>query len=76
MSDYVPRIPEAASCEEMRDYFEWHVQHGYAKDKVFIDRRGLEFLREKHRDNLGLGIPPDGETSDPKTGRIYVRAIY
>ena len=76
MSDYVPCFPEAADCEALRDYFEWHIQHGYAKARVHIDRRGLCYLRQEHHANVGVGIPPEGETIDPKTNRIFIRAVF
>lgn len=66
-------IPTPATAVQMRDYFEWHVQNGRASGQVMFDRRGLQYLLEKHEP--GVGMPPI-EESFSSDGRIYVRVVF
>lgn len=67
--------PFAAGAEEMRDYLSRHVAAG-RKGPVVLDPRGLGYLKPEHYKSIALGIPPDGETHDEKTGRIFIQAKF
>lgn len=62
-----------ATWERLRDFAEMHVQNGRGSDRVFLDRRGLQYLRLEHEPAIGL---PPFEESISKDGRGYLRAVF
>lgn len=50
------------------------MQRGHGNDIISLDRRGLEFLLEKHLPTLGLRILPDDEQIGG--GRIYLGLAF
>jgi hypothetical protein len=58
-----PCFPESASCETLRDYFEWHVQNGRGKFRVE--------MREHYP-----AIPPDGDTHDEQDKVVFLRGVF
>ena len=65
---------QVATVEEINALTEWLVQRGHGKDTMALDRRGLEFLLEKHLPTLGLRILPDDEQIGG--GRIYLGLVF
>lgn len=58
-----PCFPESASCEQLRDYFEWHVQNGRGKFRVE--------MREHYP-----AIPPEGDTHDERDKIVFLRGVF
>ena len=71
-------IPTPATCEQLRDFFEWHVQTGHAKDVVMLDKRGMEYMVRPHHlgAEIGLALPAEGESGNPDLHQIYLRAAF
>ncbi len=69
-------IPFAAKNYQLADYFTKQCKEGRGNSYAFLDRRGLGFLQPKHHGQIALGIPPEGETHDDKTGRVFLSAKY
>ena len=71
-------FPLSATCEQLRDFFDWHVQCGYGTHTVMLDRRGLEYLvqPEKVGKDIGLTLPTEGESANPEQHIIYLRAAF
>lgn len=67
--------PFAAGSVELRDYLSRHIEEG-RKGPVILDPRGLGYLRPEHYKCIALAIPPEGETHDDKTGRIFIQAKF
>lgn len=65
---------QAATVEQSNALTEWLMQRGHGKDIMALDRRGLEFLLEKHLPTLGLRILPDDEQIGG--GRIYLGLAF
>lgn len=74
LHDTDPTGPQGFTAEQARDYFEWHVQCGRGKDIVALDRRGLDYLLEKHLPTRGLTAPPEEEQHGG--GRVFMRLAY
>ncbi len=72
----LPPFPHLPTCKQMRDYFDMHCLAGREDANAFLDQRGLGFIQPKHHGNIALGIPPEGETHDDATGRVFVRGKY
>ena len=66
--------PQGATVEQINALTEWLMQRGHNKDIMSLDRRGLEFLLEKHLPTMGLRILPDDEQIGG--GRIYLGLAY
>lgn len=69
-------IPFAAKNWQLADYFAKQCKEGRGNGQAFIDKRGLGFLQPKHHGHIALGIPPEGETHDDKTRRVFLTAKY
>ena len=65
---------QAATVEQINALTERLVQRGHGKDTMALDRRGLDFLLEKHLPTLGLRILPDDEQIGG--GRIYLGLAF
>ena len=65
---------QAATVEEINAMTEWLMQRGHCSDIMALDRRGLEFLLEKHLPTMGLRILPDDEQIGG--GRIYLGLAF
>ena len=65
---------KAATVEQINALTEWLMQRGHGSDIVSLDRRGLDFLLEKHLPTLGLRILPDDEQIGG--GRIYLGLVF
>ncbi|MGL6245660.1 hypothetical protein [Pseudomonas sp.] len=63
MPNYVHAFPDSLNVEQMRDYFEWHVQNGRSNYRV-------EF-REHYP-----ALPPDGDTHDDRERLVFLKAVY
>lgn len=70
----VPKGPEGITMEQLRDFAEWHVQNGRGADIAALDRRGLDYLLEKHMPTAGFRIPPDEEQIGG--GRVYLGIAF
>lgn len=76
MSDVCRVFPFASTCEQLRNHLDWHVREGRGDYTPFLDQRGLGYLRPEHHGSISLAVPPDGETHDPKTMRVFVLGKY
>lgn len=56
-------FPPAANCQQLADYFEWHVQNGRGNWRVE--------LREHYP-----VIPPAGDTHDELEKVIFLRGVF
>lgn len=66
--------PQGVTVERAHAYLEWAMQMGHGKDILALDRRGLDFLLEKHLPTQGLAIPPEGDQHGG--GRVYLRLAF
>lgn len=69
-------IPVLPTVEQLRDYCDSHVQAGRGKFRPMLDQRGLGFIQPQHHGKISIGIPPDGETHDEKTNRVFFQGKY
>ena len=71
-------IPAPATVEQLRDFFQWHVETGMGKHTVMIDKRGMEYLVRPHHlgAEIGLALPAEGESGNPDLHQIYLRAAF
>ena len=65
---------KAATVEQINALTEWLVQRGHGNDIMALDRRGLDFLLEKHLPTMGLRILPDDEQIG--NGRVYLGLAF
>lgn len=63
-----------ATVEQINALTEWLMQRGHGQDTMALDRRGLEFLLEKHLPTKGLRILPDDEQIGG--GRVYLGLAF
>lgn len=68
--------PFAAKNWQLAKYFIKQCEEGRGNNYTYLDQRGLGFLQQKHHGKIAIGIPPEGETHDEKTGRVFVQAKY
>lgn len=68
--------PPVGTVEQMFWLFAQHMRAGKAKYRTYVDQRGLSYLEPKHHGRIGLAIPPDGETHDDKTERVFLQARF
>lgn len=71
--DGKPR-PQGIDMETLRDFADWHVQNGRGRHIAALDRRGLDYLLEKHMPTAGFRIPPEDEQIGG--GRIYLGLAF
>lgn len=71
--------PRGATVEQLRDYFEGHVQNGRGRFPVALDPRGLSWLFAKIETppapDVRLALPLNGEGSHDGA-RVFVRAVF
>jgi len=65
--------PIPVTVEQAHAYLEFHLQNGRGNDRLFLDRRGLQYLTDRHEP--GIGLPPIEESFAPD-GRVFVRAVF
>lgn len=66
-------FPQVATAEQLRDYFEWHVQNGRGHLIPALDPRGLSYLATTI--DVRLGLPLDGDGSHDGQ-RVFVRPVF
>ena len=71
-------IPSPSTVEQLRDFFEWHVQQGMGNNAVMLDKRGLEYLVQPKYvgQPIGLVLPTDGESANNDAKQIFLRATF
>lgn len=65
--------PSPVTVEQAHAYLEFHIQNGRGGDRLFLDRRGLQYLTGEHEP--GIGMPPI-EESFSADGRVFLRAVF
>ena len=71
----IPPIgPVGMTMLQLRDFAEWHVQNGRGDHIPSLDRRGLDYLLEKHFPTAGFRIPPEEEQVGE--GRVYLALAF
>lgn len=65
---------KAATVEQINALTERLMQRGHGSDIMALDRRGLDFLLEKHLPTMGLRILPDDEQIG--NGRVYLGLAF
>ena len=65
---------KVATVEQINALTEWLMQRGHGQDTMALDRRGLEFLLERHLPALGLRILPDDEQIGG--GKVYLGLAF
>jgi hypothetical protein len=66
--------PAGVTVDQLNAYTEYYMQLGQGKNIVALDRRGLDYLLEKHLPTAGLSIPPDGEQCGGD--RVFLRLAF
>lgn len=58
----VPVFKKPATAEQMRDYFEWHVQNG--RGRYAVELRGFYWV-----------MPPTNDTHDDAEEKVFTRGF-